>query len=138
MKVINRIAFATAAALTLTAAAAAQSYGDALAISLNGQVPTPRNRSIKFDLDANGTSESIKFPKLGGGIFAVDLGGDGMIANGNEVLGPTSGNPYREMAAFDSNGDLWIDYRDADWNKLCIWTKDSNFNDVVLSMSQAG
>ena len=40
--------------------------------------------------------------------------------------------------SYDGDGNRWIDEADEIFSKLKIWTKDSNVQDVLLSLKEAG
>jgi len=42
------------------------------------------------------------------------------------------------LAAYDSDGNQWIDENDAIYSKLRIWSKDENGQDRLIGLGQAG
>ncbi|MBI1760884.1 MAG: hypothetical protein HYR56_05540 [Acidobacteria bacterium] len=111
---------------------------DPLVINFNGTAAQLTTDKISFDLDADGSAEQISFVKPGSGFLALDKNGDGRINNGSELFGPTTGDGFGELAAYDTDGNQWIDEGDAVFNKLRVWTKDAAGNDSLLSLKQAG
>jgi hypothetical protein len=93
---------------------------------------------FQFDLNSDGTKEQIAFVAPGSGFLALDKNGDGTINNGSELFGPGTGNGFKDLAAYDSDGNGWIDENDAVFNNLRIWTKDSAGNDQLFTLSQKG
>lgn len=116
--------------------------GDALVdpLVINFAVPTASLTAGKyaFDLDNDGDQEQISFVGQGSGFLALDKNGDGVVNNGSELFGPESGNGFADLAAYDADGNNWIDENDAIYSQLSIWTKDDNGNDRLLALGQTG
>ncbi len=116
--------------------------GDALVdpLVINFAVPTASLSGGKyaFDLDADGDNEQISFVGQGSGFLALDKNGDGAVNNGSELFGPQSGNGFADLAAYDADGNNWIDENDAIYSQLSIWTKDENGSDRLLALGQTG
>jgi hypothetical protein len=110
---------------------------DPLVINFNGTAAQLTTDKISFDIDADGSAEKISFVKSGSGFLALDKNGDGRINNGSELFGPATGDGFSELAAYDKDGNQWIDEGDAVFNKLRIWTKDAAGNDNLLTLKQA-
>ena len=111
---------------------------DPLVINLNNNVASVSDQKFLFDIDADGTKDSISMLESGSGYLALDKNGDGVINDGSELFGTESGNGFRDLAAFDQDQNGWIDEADEIFRKLRIWTKDENGNDMLLSLSDAG
>ncbi len=111
---------------------------DPLVINFNGSAPELTNEKFSFDLDSDGKEDQISFVGPGSGFLAVDLNGDGQINNGGELFGPDSGDGFAELAEYDVDGNNWIDENDPIYDRLRIWTKDSEGNDVLFALGQKG
>jgi hypothetical protein len=111
---------------------------DPLVIHFDGPPTGLTDVKFSFDLDSNGTPEQISFVSQGSGFLCLDLNNDGKINNGSELFGPDSGDGFRELAAYDSDGNNWIDENDPVYDKLRIWTKDENGKDVLFALGQKG
>ncbi len=111
---------------------------DPLVINLDNSAPDLTETKYSFDLDNDGTLDQISFVKGGSGFLALDLNNDSVINNGSELFGPQSGDGFKELAGYDSDGNGWIDENDSIYDKLRIWTKDENGNDRLLALGQAG
>lgn len=68
--------------------------------------------------------------------LALDRNGNGTIDNGQELFGATSGNGFNELAAFDADGNQFIDSGDPIYNRLRIWSKDQEGNDNLVALGQ--
>ncbi len=111
---------------------------DPLAINFSGAAATLGERTFKFDLDTDGTQETIAFLGEGSGFLALDSNENGRIDNGSELFGPQSGNGFEELSAFDGDRNGWIDEQDAIFDKLRIWSMDGNGNLQLEALGKAG
>ncbi len=111
---------------------------DPLMISLDGTVPQLGDIRFEFDLDNDGATEEISFAANGSGFLSFDKNSDGIINDGSELFGPGTGNGFEELAAYDMDGNGWIDENDDVFSKLSAWTKDEDGNDVLTSLADAG
>lgn len=111
---------------------------DPLVINLESNYANISNQKFLFDIDANGQEESVSLTERGSGFIALDKNNDGVINNGGELFGTKSGDGFADLAAYDSDGNSWIDEADAVFDDLKIWTKDDNGNDVIMSFKEAG
>lgn len=117
---------------------AARQAQDPLVINFNSSAAQLTAAKFSFDLDANGSTEQISFVAPGSGFLALDRNQDGIINNGSELFGPASGNGFSELAAYDQDGNLWIDENDAVFSQLKVWSKDTHGNDQLATLQAAG
>jgi hypothetical protein len=111
---------------------------DPLVINFSAPAASLAAGKIAFDLDADGDKEQISFVGQGSGFLALDKDGDGTVDDGSELFGPQSGNGFADLAAYDADGNNWIDENDPIYAKLSVWTKDENGNDKLLALGQTG
>lgn len=111
---------------------------DPLIINFSGNLPGLNDTTFSFDLDADGKEDQISNLKEGSGFLALDINNDQIINNGNELFGPQSGNGFFELAQYDEDDNNWIDENDSIFDKLRIWTKDSQDNDYLLALGEVG
>jgi len=109
---------------------------DPLTLNFSGNSAQLTSQKFEFDLNADGKKDSISFVQ-GAGFLAFDKNGDGKINDGSELFGPGTGNGFAELAAYDSDGNHWIDENDAIFDKLQVWTKDSAGKDQFQKLKQA-
>lgn len=114
------------------------SYCDPLVINLDTNIAQVSDQKFFFDLDQDGEEEEISTLKSGSGFLALDLNGDGKINDGGELFGTKSGDGFKDLAKYDSDGNGWIDEADEIWEKLLIWTKDEEGNDKLYHLSDLG
>lgn len=109
---------------------------DPLTLNFSGNSAQLTSQKFEFDLNADGKKDSISFVK-GAGFLAFDKNHDGKINDGTELFGPGTGNGFSELAAYDSDGNHWIDENDAIYSKLSVWTKDAAGKDQLQTLKQA-
>lgn len=95
-------------------------------------------QKFEFDIDCDGKNDLISFVQNGSGFLAYDKNSDGIISNGSELFGPSTGNGFLELAEFDSDGNGWIDENDDIYDMLRIWCKDENGEDRLFAIGQKG
>ena len=111
---------------------------DPLVVNFAGKAAELTQDTFSFDIDNDGHDNQISFLQPGSGFLALDKNGDGVINDGSELFGPQSGNGFADLAAYDSDGNIWIDENDAIFHKLRIWTKDGEGNDVLFGLGEKG
>lgn len=111
---------------------------DPLVINFNGPAAEVTDQKFLFDLDADGKKEEISSLGAGSGFLAYDRNGDGIINDGSELFGAKSGDGFSDLAKFDQDGNGWIDEADDIFQKLKVWTKDSQGKDKLLSLKEIG
>jgi hypothetical protein len=90
-----------------------------------GMTTLPGNR-IQFDINADGKKEDMSFPTQQSGLLVIDKNGNGVVDDGSELFGPTTGDGFRELAAYDDDKNGWIDEGDAVYSKLRFWTQNGD------------
>lgn len=110
---------------------------DPLMINLDTDVGSVSDQKFFFDLDFDGKEEKISFAGKGSGFLALDKNGDGMINNGTELFGTASGDGFKDLAAYDEDGNGWIDENDSIFSKLKVWTKDNQGRDYLIDLRKA-
>lgn len=107
---------------------------DPLVINFSGAGTQLTDIKFEFDLDSDGTNEMIHAPAAGSGLLAYDRNGNGIIDNGSELFGPSSGNGFTELALLDDDQNGWIDENDAAFTTMKIWEKAADGSDVISSL----
>lgn len=118
--------------------AALQRTCDPLVINFDADTASLSDQKFKFDVDADGEEDDISMLGAGSGYLALDKNGDGVINDGNELFGPQSGNGFQDLAAYDEDGNGWIDENDSIWSKLKIWCKNSDGSDSLYTLGEKG
>lgn len=113
-------------------------FCDPLVINLDTASVNVTDQKFFFDLDSDGEEEEISMPDSGSGYLALDKNEDGIINNGSELFGTQSGNGFADLALYDIDKNGWIDEADEIFDKLKIWTMDSDGNQKLLGLKEAG
>jgi hypothetical protein len=98
---------------------------DPLVINFDGNAAQLTDQRFRFDLNADGSKEEIAMLAPGSGYLALDKNGNGAIDSGAELFGPATGSGFAELAAYDADGNGWIDESDAIYSQLRVWTPDA-------------
>ncbi len=117
---------------------ASPSMCDPLVINLDTDVAQLSDQKFYFDIDGDGKQDEISQLDGRSGYLALDKNGDGVINDGSELFGTTSGDGFADLAKYDEDGNGWIDENDAIWSKLQIWCKDENGKDVLYRLADKG
>lgn len=110
---------------------------DPLMINLDTNIGSVSDQKFFFDLDSDGKEEEISFAGKGSGFLALDKNNDGIINDGSELFGTQSGDGFRDLSAYDEDGNGWIDENDSIFSKLRVWTKDEEGNDKLIDLKKA-
>ncbi|MBF0613184.1 MAG: hypothetical protein G8345_13535 [Magnetococcales bacterium] len=111
---------------------------DPLVINYGGTAASLTERSFKFDLDSDGQADQISFVGGGSGLLSLDKNKDGVINDGKELFGPSSGDGFAELSRHDQDGNQWIDENDAVYDKLRIWSKTADGQDQLFALGEKG
>lgn len=105
-----------------------------------GRTGVPKFSRIKaaFDLNTDGEDENISMPSEGSGFLALDKNGDGAINDGGELFGPTKGNGFEELRAYDSDSNGWIDENDDVFSKLSVLTTSQDGQRMTFKLGDLG
>ncbi len=112
-------------------------YIDPLVIHLDQNISGISDQKFYFDLDADGHAEAISNLSGNSGFLALDKNQDGSINDGTELFGAQSGNGFEELAAYDEDGNGWIDEADSIFQSLLIYTKDATGKDILCGLGAA-
>ena len=111
---------------------------DPLVINLDSNIADLSDQKFYFDIDSDGVMDSISRLGSGSGYLALDINGDGKINDGSELFGTKSGNGFMDLSKYDEDGNGWIDENDSVFNKLMIWCKDENGEDILYHLKDKG
>lgn len=110
---------------------------DPLVINLNGELAhVDESETFSFDLNSDGNEDEIALLEKGNGFLVLDRNENGIIDDGSELFGTQSGDGFADLAAFDEDGNGWIDENDSVFSKLQLWQK-SALEDQLISLDQA-
>lgn len=111
---------------------------DPLVIQLDDCPVSVSNEKFEFDIDSDGVTEHISKLSKGSAFLALDRNGDGIINDGSELFGTRSGNGFQDLAAYDEDGNGWIDENDSIFQQLKLWQKDDAGNDKLAGLKEHG
>ncbi|HEY5562990.1 MAG TPA: hypothetical protein VIK72_14770 [Clostridiaceae bacterium] len=111
---------------------------DPLVINYAGKAALLTDTKFSFDIDSDGKEDQISSLKEGSGFLSLDLNNNGKIDNGSELFGPKTGNGFQNLENYDTDKNGWIDENDSIFNKLRIWTKDSDGTDRLFALGEKG
>lgn len=112
-------------------------YQDPLVLNLDVPTAAVTDQEFYFDIDCDGQKEKMYSLGSGSGFLALDKNNDGVINDGSELFGAVSGDSFQELAAYDNDGNGWIDENDDIFTRLKVWTKDAQGKDTLLSLKDA-
>jgi hypothetical protein len=107
---------------------------DPLVINFDGQGAQLSQTQFSFDLDSDGTEEQLASLKTGSGFLALDRNKDGIINNGSELFGPNTGRGFAELAAYDEDGNQFIDEADSIYHQLRIWMTNEDGSKQLMAL----
>lgn len=99
-------------------------FRDPLVINYEGQAADLSDLHFDFDLDADGSVESLPVLARGSGYLALDANGNGRIDDGRELFGTQSGNGFSDLQQLDGDGNGWLDDADPAFAALGVWFPD--------------
>ncbi len=117
--------------------ASAVSLIDPLVINVGSGVTNISDQNFYFDLDADGQEEKISNLGEGSGFLALDKNGDGKIGDGSELFGTKSGDGFKDLSAYDLDGNGWIDENDEVFDQLKVWIRNEDGTDTLLGLKEA-
>jgi len=111
---------------------------DPLVINYGGTAASLTGEKFQFDLTMDGNMDTLAVLAEGSGFLAIDRNGDGIINDGSELFGPSTGCGFNELRKYDTDGNGWIDANDEIFDKLVVWRRDKDGNDTVYTLKELG
>eukprot|EP00003_Mantamonas_plastica_P011178 TRINITY_DN2077_c0_g6_i1.p1 TRINITY_DN2077_c0_g6~~TRINITY_DN2077_c0_g6_i1.p1 ORF type:complete len:441 (+),score=90.66 TRINITY_DN2077_c0_g6_i1:850-2172(+) len=107
---------------------------------INFGATTAQLTDTLFEFDMTGNGETAQFATLGSGsgYLVLDRNGNGKVDDGTELFGPQSGSGFGELAAYDDDGNRWIDANDEIFQSLAVWVQTADGNDELRSLDEVG
>lgn len=109
---------------------------DPLVVNFAGSAAELGERDFTFDIDADGTEDTIAFVRPGSGFLALDKNSNGTIDDGSELFGAMTGDGFAELARYDEDGNGAIDEGDSIFAKLKIMTRDASGAVKLMALAQ--
>ncbi len=117
---------------------AGEALKDPLVVNFPGSSLELGERNFIFDIDSDGAADQIAFVGPQSGFLSLDRNGDGIINNGSELFGAATGDGFAELAAYDLDGNGWIDENDAIYDRLRVWMRTGDGHDQLLALGEKG
>jgi len=111
---------------------------DPVVINLDTATPKISETSVLFDLDLDGKKEDMPVPMKGTGFLSLDKNKDGIINDGSELFGPSTGDGFLELSKYDLDHNLWIDENDAIFDDLTLWESTDQGQMQLTRIKDAG
>ncbi len=111
---------------------------DPLVINLNTNVANVSDQKFFFDINADGIKDEISMLSSNSGYLALDSNEDGIINDGSELFGTSSGNGFKDLLSYDEDGNGWIDEADSIFQKLKIWVMNEDGSSELMNLKEAG
>lgn len=111
---------------------------DPLVINFSGSAAELTARTFHFDIDTDGEAELIHQLGEQSGYIALDKNANDQVDDGSELFGATSGNGFKELAQYDSDGNGFIDEADPIWEQLRIWVQHNDGSQSMFTLADKG
>ena len=111
---------------------------DPLIINLDSDIPRLAEAEFSFDLDMDGVEEDLPMLAPGSGFLVLDKNNDGIINDGSELFGPSTGHGFLELSEYDDDQNFWIDEGDEIFDDLTIWESDEEGEMHLTRLKDAG
>ena len=110
---------------------------DPLVVNFGADAASLRSQRFSFDLQGNGQAVDMPLLGRGSGFLVLDALDGGRVASGRQLFGPASGDGFADLAAYDDDGNGWIDENDAVFSRLRIWARDAAGQDKMLTLLES-
>ena len=94
---------------------------DPLVLNLDSQFADLKEARFNFDIDSDGTQDSLPTLANGSYFLALDKNNNQQVDDGKELFGAQSGNGFAELAQYDEDGNNFIDEGDSIYSQLSVW-----------------
>lgn len=111
---------------------------DPLVIEFGGSSSTLGSTRFAFDLTSSGRSDWLPTLGEGRGFLALDRNADGLINDGSELFGPSTGQGFGELAQLDEDGNGWLDEADSAYQHLRVWVPDAQGEGQLFALADLG
>lgn len=111
---------------------------DPLVINFSGESSQLTERTYEFDLDQDGNLDRVHQLAESSGYIALDRNQNQQIDDGSELFGATTGNGFAELAAFDEDGNGFIDEGDTIFQQLRIWVQHNDGSQSLFTLAEQG
>ncbi len=117
---------------------AGKALKDPLVLNFSGTSLQLAADTYEFDLNIDGNIDKIPLFQSDSAFLALDKNHDGIINDGSELFGASSGDGFAELSQYDSDGNQWIDENDPVFAQLQLFRMDSNGQQQLISLNDKG
>lgn len=111
---------------------------DPLVVNFGGRAAELSDKTFTFDLDADGSAETLRAPSSGSGFLVFDRNGNGQVDDASELFGPSSGDGFGDLAKLDADGNGWIDDADPAFARLATWDAPERGTGTLATLASHG
>ena len=111
---------------------------DPLVINFGAKTAQLTDSLFEFDMNSDGKTGEFASLGSGSGYLVFDRNGNGKVDDGSELFGPKTGSGFSELAAFDDDGNRWIDANDEVFSQLQVWVQTADGGDELRSLKDVG
>ena len=111
---------------------------DPLVINFSGESAQLQDKTWQFDIDVDGSEETLYRLKETSGYLALDKDNNGIIDDGSELFGAVSGNGFQDLQAYDDDQNGFIDENDTIFDQLTILVQAADGTDHMFTLKEKG
>jgi hypothetical protein len=117
---------------------AGQALKDPLVLNFSGNSLQLASQKFEFDLNVDGSADSIPLFQSDSAFLALDKNHDGKINDGSELFGAKSGDGFKELSHHDDDHNGWIDENDKVFSQLRLLRIGIDGQQQMISLSDKG
>jgi len=111
---------------------------DPLVVNFGGRAAELSDKTFTFDLDGDGSAETLRAPSSGSGFLVFDRNRNGQVDDASELFGPSSGDGFGDLAKLDADGNGWIDDADPAFARLATWDAPERGTGTLATLASHG
>lgn len=113
-------------------------FHDPVVLDLTGEGVQFSDTKLQLDLNMDGNIDEFRALTKNSGILVHDSNGDGLVNDGQEVVGATAESGFGLLRTYDEDGNQWLDESDVMFKELKLWVIDETGKGSLIGLSEAG
>jgi len=109
---------------------------DPLVINFDNHSAQLTDSRYQFDIDADGTEDTLATLASGSGYLALDKNNNGEIDDGRELFGALSGDGFADLEQYDEDGNGFIDSGDSIFHSLKLWIQHDDGRSELVALAE--